>query len=883
MYDLYEILMVISPFAVVYLLWIQRDLKKRLENLEAEILHKKAPKAFPAKDIESAPGPLVEAGQSPEMSVWSRTPDQQDLRTITASRNNGLDGAGRAISWLAENWFHAVATVSLALSGIFLTQYAADLLSPATRVTVALIFGALLIGAGEMIRRRFGDGDESVAAYLPSVFSGAGIVTLFGTVLAARSLYDLIGADTAIGSLALVAALSVVLGWAYGPLLAAVGLFGATSAPFLVGGDPGNPSLLQGYFGLIALTGLLIHSVRRWRGFDALSLIVPCLAALTVLLEAGGALAFMVFMFSLALIGPILGTGSITVDLPGRAPILGRLLPAHETVTSAMAWLHLGTWIVTAFFIPLSVAENGSSAAVLLGAALLTALFCIAARWSRYSRPAIDMSASAAAGLLMLGGLTLPGLITGLQGDEPAWAVIGALAAAVVMSLVAVLRSVEEEGSMVRAWAIGASLIATSMLVALEMTIRPGGILEIATWSGIAMSIAVIATFLAERAARRDGDDRLRASLGGLVALIMIALSLFATMKGVALSIALGVLTFAAATLDDRFRLPPLAVYVQVGVAVLLYRSVFDPGLSIAFDASWGRFLIMYLPPIALLGGALLFYRDADRPVALAALEGGVAFLSALTVTAVIMRITEQGILTVPPESHAWMGLIASAWLLAAWANLRNAGVFRRTESACTDTSRRVRLPQLLRYGAALASLLIAFGPLIMAMTFLNPLFWDKHSIFGIPFISSVLPAYALPGVILLVAVWRLSWIHWSLRWPATACGIGLILGYACLSVAHAWRGPVLAGASMGDGELWTYSALLLVIGVVLFITALRRQSLRIRHMANTVLVLVIGKVFVVDASGLDGLVRAGSFLMLGLSLAGLSWVNRMVTRVKED
>ena len=80
----------------------------------------------------------------------------------------------------------------------------------------------------------------------------------------------------------------------------------------------------------------------------------------------------------------------------------------------------------------------------------------------------------------------------------------------------------------------------------------------------------------------------------------------------------------------------------------------------------------------------------------------------------------------------------------------------------------------------------------------------------------------------------------------------------------------------MGDGELWTYTALLLVIGVGLFITALRRQSLKIRYMANAVLVLVIGKVFVVDASGLDGLVRAGSFLVLGLCLAGLAWINRL-------
>ena len=889
MFDLFEILMVLSPFAVIYLLWVYWDLKKRLGVLEAEILHKEAPKASPfsaATGAKPAPMPVVAARQPsevPRTPVKSLAPEQQDPPTIMALRDSGSDGVGRAIAWFAEKWFYAVAAVSLALSGIFATQYGADLLSPAMRIAVALIFGAIMIGVGEIIRRRFGDGVESVAAYLPSAFSGAGIVTLFGAVLAGRSLYDLIGANIAIGGLTLVATISVALGWVYGPLLAAVGLLGAISAPFLVGGDPGNPFLLQGYFGLIALVGLLIHSVQRWRGFDALSLIVPYLAAFTALLETGGALAFMVLLSSLALIGPILGTGTISVYLPGRAPILGRFLPAQETATSARARLYLGVWIATAFLIPLAAAESGSFFALLLGDALLTILFCTASRWSWTSCPAIDMTASATVGLLMLGGLVLPGLVIGLQGNEPAWAVIGALAAAMVMSLAATLRSAEENGPMARVWAIGAFLITTGMFVTLDMTIRPGRILGIATWSGIAMSIAVLATFLAERAARRDGNDRLRTSLGGLVALTMIALSLFATMKGVALSVALGVLTFAAATLDDRFWLPPLAVFVQAGVVVLLYRSVVDPGLAMAFDASWGPFLTMYLAPIALLGGALLFYCGADRPVALATLEVGVAFLSALTVTAVIMRITEQGYFTVPPESHAWMGLIASAWLLSAWVNLRNASIFRESESARAGTRWRVRLPQLLRYGATLASLLIASGPLIMAMTFLNPLFWDSHRIFGIPFISSILPAYALPGAILLVAVWHLSWLHWSLRWPTAACATGLLFGYACLSVAHAWRGPVLAHELMGDGELWTYTALLLVIGMVLFITGLRRQSPNIRYMANAVFVLVIGKVFVVDASGLDGLVRAGSFLILGLCLAGLAWVNKLVARVKED
>ena len=38
---------------------------------------------------------------------------------------------------------------------------------------------------------------------------------------------------------------------------------------------------------------------------------------------------------------------------------------------------------------------------------------------------------------------------------------------------------------------------------------------------------------------------------------------------------------------------------------------------------------------------------------------------------------------------------------------------------------------------------------------------------------------------------------------------------------------------------------------------------------------LTIAKVFLIDISGLSGLTRVFSFLALGLSLAGLAWLNR--------
>ena len=148
------------------------------------------------------------------------------------------DRVGALVKWLVANWVYAVSALSLALAGIFFVQYGMEkgLLPPGLRVTFALLFGAGLIGGGEWLRRKHGDGIDKTTAYLPSVFAGAGIVTMFAAILAARQLYGLIGPELAFVGHVAVAVLAIGLGWIYGPLLVAVGLLGAALAPFIVAG-----------------------------------------------------------------------------------------------------------------------------------------------------------------------------------------------------------------------------------------------------------------------------------------------------------------------------------------------------------------------------------------------------------------------------------------------------------------------------------------------------------------------------------------------------------------------------------------------------------------------------------------------------------------------
>jgi uncharacterized membrane protein len=67
----------------------------------------------------------------------------------------------------------------------------------------------------------------------------------------------------------------------------------------------------------------------------------------------------------------------------------------------------------------------------------------------------------------------------------------------------------------------------------------------------------------------------------------------------------------------------------------------------------------------------------------------------------------------------------------------------------------------------------------------------------------------------------------------------------------------------------------MLAAGGVLLWQALARRNAGLRRLALAVLGATAAKVFLWDAAGLVGLARVSSFLLLGLALAGLAWLDR--------
>ena len=299
------------PVSIIVLLVGQSNLRGRIDRLERAFRDQRAAMADAAQSAASVPdvspplpsGPelaanLVEQpGRNAMTSVADETPASLVVSPFDLAKTDTLGLAARAqaaannqnrplvvrpdrvaalIGWLTTNWVYAVSALSLALAGVFFVQYGMEkgLLPPGLRVIFALVFGAGLIAGGEWLRRRSGDGEETDTAYLPSVFAGAGIVTVFAAILAARQLYGLIGPQMAFAGHIATAILAIGLGWIYGPLLVAVGLLGAALAPFVVAGDSDPGPWLYAYFALITGVGLAVDAIRRWAWVSVLALVL---------------------------------------------------------------------------------------------------------------------------------------------------------------------------------------------------------------------------------------------------------------------------------------------------------------------------------------------------------------------------------------------------------------------------------------------------------------------------------------------------------------------------------------------------------------------------------------------------------------------------------
>lgn len=153
-----------------------------------------------------------------------------------------------------------------------------------------------------------------------------------------------------------------------------------------------------------------------------------------------------------------------------------------------------------------------------------------------------------------------------------------------------------------------------------------------------------------------------------------------------------------------------------------------------------------------------------------------------------------------------------------------------------------------------------------------NPL-WADQAVGPVPLANLLAPLFAgLP-----LCLWLLERIApgWQprlapLRQPVIMAMIAL---YGWAALRQAFHGTVLTQPGLGGAEdiLRSILGIALALGFLLWGIRSRQRNWRI---ASLMLMLAaVGKVFLFDASGLEGLLRIASFVALGFSLIGIGWL----------
>ncbi|WP_414471818.1 DUF2339 domain-containing protein [Microvirga sp. M2] len=847
-----------------------RGLLLRLDRVEAEL---RAPRG--TSDAVLGQGPAIPAEPVPAQPMPAAPPEAEEVRPasvppISAAAARPAPPRQDLEETLGSRWAVWVGGVALALGGIFLVRYSIEqnLLDPRTRIVLGILFALALVGTGEWMRRRESGFDLPglSSANVPSILTAAGICTAFASAYAAYALYGLIGPGTTFVTLGLIAVLAMVASTLHGPTLAALGLLGAMGSPLLVSSDEPQPWALVVYLAFVVLPAYGVARLRLWRWL-ALAAATGALLWTTPIFFIGEANGLPAMVHLVLQAG--LAAFFLAVD-PYRH------VPDDEALTDRAAGVVLLAFAMAGILVTGTIgAGDGRPVFV---SALALVLLAAGIRIANVSTAAAS-SAVLAAGALVVWPLAgelgnAPENLFYQSGDvfavRPYALDIYLLLAALLPSAIAgasLWRLARSRGLRlpVAAWYAAAAgpgpllvLVAAYWRVtAFERS------LSFALVAGILGLVFVLAAQWLMRRGATDEDAAIRLGLGSTAsaALGAVALGLtFALEKGM-LTVAFALSALGTAWVAERIAIPALRYAVGAIGLIVLGRLIWDPtivggdpGPVIVNWLLWGY----GVPAVSFwLAGRLLERSGRDRVVQLA--ESLAIVFAAFLVFFEIRHVLHAGDPLAADFSLLEAGLVATESL--AFAILLTRMSVRRPDPVYRWGS---LIFKAASFGLSAIGLLLVENPLI-----------SGHAVSGGTVFNSLILAYLLPailaGALALTERRARPWIH---ALATAILSLVLLSAYVGLAIRRIFMGPELAGwRGHTQGEQWSYSVALLLIGVALLGSGILRGNRFARIASAVYLVLAVLKVFIVDLSHLEGVMRALSFIGLGLVLIGIGLV----------
>ncbi|MDX2198858.1 MAG: DUF2339 domain-containing protein [Phycisphaerae bacterium] len=285
----------------------------------------------------------------------------------------------------------------------------------------------------------------------------------------------------------------------------------------------------------------------------------------------------------------------------------------------------------------------------------------------------------------------------------------------------------------------------------------------------------------------------------------------------------------------------------------------------LAKTAFWNDLLYWLGLPSALYFVAGFLLRDDRDPLLHRLMHGAAAILLLLLVSAEVMhayRFADLFAIGVPAREAATYVLV--------WLGLSLAASFYRVR-------RGLEVARTLHWGtlglaAAMATLGVCLG--------VNPLF-ASQPVGATPVLNWLIYIFAIPAAAFayLAVLWRAKLAEQVLR-AMSAIALVLLFVFITAEVRQAFFGSTLTGPPPMGLELYAYSVAWGLLSLVLLGAGLWTGGVVLRWASLVVMLIAVGKVFLVDTARLQDLYRVLSLLGLGLSLMAIGFVyQRLVFR----
>ena len=762
-------------------------------------------------------------------------------------------------------WTVWIGGVALALGGVFLVKYSieAGLIGPGLRIFLGALLAAALVAGGEWARRQ-----EKLAglaglptAHIPSILTAAGTTVAYATVYAAYALYGFLDSAFAFVLLGAVALATLAAALLHGAALAALGLVGAYVTPLLVASTEPNFWALYIYLAVVTGAAFALARMRLWVW-----------------------LAVTAIAFSLFWLLP--GIHFTRVD--ALAPHLFHVIAGYAVATAMIvSGLFYGPTATPNQIDPVS---SGAISAYLFGALLLTlashhdpaaltvfsllTVATLAIAWrAEAATGAVAATAALAAIVIIrwsldveLAHLIAPAGPAGAASPQPwqadiSWHLALGFGFAVLFGALGFLAQGRSQCPAITIiWS--ASGIAVPLLILIALYYRIAGFERSIPFAGLTLLLAALFGWATELLAKRAPRPGVAASgalyATGTVAALALALT-FSLEKGW-LTIALALMVPGIAWIAEQRPLPMLRWLAAIAAGLVVARIGWEPrivGPDVGTTPIFNWLLYGYgVPAVAFCyGGYLLRRRDDDQPCRM--VESAAILFTVLTLFLEIRHYMSGGDIYRQVSGLGELALQVCAGL-AVTIGLEH--IRHRTGSIVHD------IGALMIAALTLAGIVLGLGIIH------NPLFTGEAV--GGPFFNLVLLGYGIPAVLAIVLALQTRGIRPDgYRVIAAATAVILMLAYLTLQVTRAYRGPVLSAVSLSDAEQYTYSVVWLAYGVALLLFGILLRSEPARIASAIVIMLTVGKVFLVDMAGLTGVFRALSFIGLGLVLVGIGWL----------